>query len=140
MSEKDQDRDRDKEKNREKNKKVKDPGEAFREMVTEWERGFDKLANSLMGTENFSKSMNQMQDMQMGARNAFREFMTGNLTNANMPTRDDVVRVAEAIQGLEKRMQRIEDMLTSMTSNSQKPSTRRDSPPRTKKPPSGGTA
>ena len=92
-------------------------------MVTEWERGFDKLANSLMGTENFSKSMNQMQDMQMGARNAFREFMTGNLTNANMPTRDDVVRVAEAIQGLEKRMQRIEDMLTSMTSNSQKPPT-----------------
>jgi hypothetical protein len=69
----------------------KDPGDVFRELVTEWERGFDKLANTLMGTETFSRSMNQMQDVQMAVRNAFREFMTQNLTTANMPTRDDIL-------------------------------------------------
>ncbi|MDP6377355.1 MAG: poly(R)-hydroxyalkanoic acid synthase subunit PhaE [Pseudomonadales bacterium] len=118
-------------------KRSKDPGEVFRELVTEWERGFDQLANSLMGTENFSRSMNQMQDVQMAVRGAFREFMTDNLTNANMPTRDDVVQIAQSLKSLEKRMERIETLLQGMTSNSDPEAIPpRGGPPRTKRPPS----
>ena len=116
-------------------RRSKDPGEVFRELVTEWERGFDQLANSIMGTENFSRSMNQVQDVQLAFRNAFREFMTDNLTNANMPTRDDVVDIAESVQELTRRMERIERLLEGMTSNSA-PTPPREGPPRTKRPPS----
>lgn len=115
-----------------------DPGDAFRELVTEWERGFDSFANALMGTENFSRSMNQMQNLQLQMRQLFREFMTDNLTLANMPTRDDVVRIAEAVQALDERMSRIESMLEASTGNMPAGATppRRRNPPRTKKPPS----
>jgi len=113
-----------------------DPGEAFRMLVTDWERGFDKLANSLMGTEGYSRSMNQLQDMQLSARRIFQDFMTQNLTAANMPTREDVVRVAEAVQDLDRRLERIEQILATMTNYEPGPVRRAGGPPRTKKPPS----
>jgi len=88
-----------------------------------------------MGTEGFSKSMNQVQDAQLGAQKAFRDFMTQNLTMANMPTRDDLVRLAESVQDLDRRMARIEDLLQAMVpaDTQTKP---RSGPPRTRKPPS----
>ena len=112
-----------------------DPAEAFRELLTQWERGFDSLANSIMGTEGFSRSMNQMQDAQLGGQKAFRDFMTQNLTMANMPTRDDLLRVAESVQGLDKRMARIEALLEDIApaATRAKPRTRKG-PPRTRKP------
>ena len=112
-----------------------DPAEGFRELLTQWERGFDSLANSIMGTQGFSRSMNQMQDAQLGAQKAFRDFMTQNLTMANMPTRDDLLRVAESVQDLDKRMARIEALLEDIApaATRAKPRTRKG-PPRTRKP------
>ena len=112
-----------------------DPAEAFRELLTQWERGFDSLANSIMGTEGFSRSMNQMQDAQLGAQKAFRDFLTQNLTMANMPTRDDLLRVAESVQDLDKRMARIEVLLEDIApaATRAKPRTPKG-PPRTRKP------
>lgn len=115
----------------------KDPAEAFREMVTKWERGFDSLANQVMGTEGYSRSMNQMQDLQLGMQAMFKEFMTQNLTNANMPTRDDLVRLAESVGDLDRRMARIESLLEAMVpSNAAVGPGPRKGPPRTKRPPS----
>lgn len=112
-----------------------DPAEAFRELLTQWERGFDSLANSIMGTQGFSRSMNQMQDAQLGAQKAFRDFMTQNLTMANMPTRDDLLRVAESVQDLDKRMARIEALLEDIAPAATRATPRtRKGPPRTRKP------
>ncbi len=113
-----------------------DPAEAFRKLVTEWERGFDRLANSLMGTEGYSRSMNQLQDLQLSARKAFQDFMAQNLSVANMPTRDDLLRVAQAVQDLDRRLERIEELLAGMTGERASPAKPAGGPPRTKKPPS----
>ena len=119
------------------NKTPTDPADAFRELVTQWERGFDSLANRIMGTEGFSRSMNSMQDAQLGAQKAFRDFMTQNLTMANMPTRDDMVRLAESVQDLDRRMARIEGLLEAMSPTDQPAQNpARKGPPRTRKPPS----
>jgi len=113
----------------------KDPADAFRELVTQWERNFDSLANQVMGTETFSRSMNQMQDLQLSMQSLFKEFMTQNLTNANMPTRDDMIRLAESVQDLDRRMERIETLLQAMVpSNAAAGPGPRKGPPRTKKP------
>jgi len=114
--------------------KPKELDESFREMVTEWERNFDKFANQFMGTETFTRGMNQMQDTQMVMRKMFQDFMGKQLEGANMPSREDIVKLAETVHGLDRRMARIEDMLTQMLSNSA-PSTERRGPPRTKQPP-----
>jgi len=115
--------------------KPKEIDESFREMVTDWERNFDRFANQFMGTETFTRGMNQMQDAQMVMRRMFQEFMGKQLETANMPSREDIVKLAETVHGLDQRMARIEDMLAQMLSNSAKP-VERSGPPRTKQPPS----
>lgn len=114
-----------------------DPAERFRELVTQWERGFDSFANQLMGTEGFSKTMNRAQDARLGMRQAFSEFMGEQLNTFNMPTRDDIIRLAEAVHALDKRMASVETLLEAAYPEASKPASRaRKGPPRTKRPPS----
>lgn len=108
-----------------------DPGAAFREWVTQWERSFDAMANQLMGTEGFSQAMNEFQKSQLSAQRMFAENMTQFLTNMNMPTREDILRLGEAVQGLDRRLERIEAQL-SIKSDTAAPRAKRV--PRTKQP------
>ncbi len=108
-----------------------DPGAAFREWVTQWERNFDSLANQFMGTEGFSQAMNEFQKNQLNAQRMFAETMAQILTNLNMPTREDVLRLSEAVQGLDRRLERIEETLGGAAPQ---PSPARR-PPRTRQPP-----
>ena len=109
-----------------------DYSDQFREMVTQWERNFDAFANQFMGTENFSKSMNQAQDAQLAAQQAFREFVSKNLEAMHLPSRDDILRLGEAIHRLDRRLARIEEQLSTDNAGPR----RESGPPRTKKPPS----
>lgn len=113
-----------------------DPAEAFRELVTQWERGFDSIANQLMGTEGFSRNMNRAQDLRLTVRKAISDFMADQLDTFNMPSRDDVIRVAEALHALDRRVARVESLLaeTHQVETIPKP----PGPPRTKRPPSAG--
>ena len=115
-------------------KPAKDLDESFREMVTQWERNFDSFANQFMGTETFSRGMNQAQDAQLAFRKMFQDFMGKSLENVNMPSREDLVRIAETVQNMDRRLARIEDLLASMLSNTTTP-TERSGPPRTRQPP-----
>jgi hypothetical protein len=118
-------------------KPAKELDESFRELVTQWERNFDAFANQFMGTENFSRGMNQAQDAQLAFRKMIQDFMGRSLENVNMPSREDLVRVAESVQNIDRRLARIEDMLSSMLSNASLPP-EHNGPPRTRKPPSSG--
>ena len=104
----------------------------FAEMITQWERNFDAFANQLMGTEEFSRYMNQFQSWQLEMQRAFAEAMTRNLTAANMPTRDDVIHVADLVSALDARLARIEAAIGIRQGAADAPV---PSPPRTRKPP-----
>lgn len=114
-----------------------DPMERFRELVTEWERGIDALANRFMGTDEFSRTMNQFQNLQLGMQKAFAETMAKHLANVNLPSRDDVLRLGEAIHEVDMRLARMEQRLDQVAEATgvaaQRPP---KGPPRTKKPPS----
>jgi hypothetical protein len=124
-----------------------DPGEAFRNLITEWERGFDAMANKLMGTEEFSRSMNQLQDLQLRMQKRFYENMAEQLSHFNLPSREDVLRLGENILALDKRLARLEKNLKKLSKKKikdkekvkNKPG-RSDGPPRTKLPPSARQA
>ncbi len=103
---------------------------SFREMVTQWERNFDAFANQFMGTESFSKSMNQAQDAQLKAQQAFRNWVSHNLEAMHLPSRDDILRIGEAVHRLDRRLARIEEHLAPPDTQVQK-----KGPPRTKQPP-----
>lgn len=113
-----------------------DPMEKFRELVTEWERGFDTLANRIMGTDEFSKTMNQLQSLQLTMQKAFAEAMAKHLANVNLPSRDDVLRVGQAVHDVDMRLARMELKLEEVARaagvESSKP---KKGPPRTRQPP-----
>lgn len=111
-----------------------DPTEAFRKLVTEWERGFDKLANQFMGTDEFSRSMNRMQSMQLNMQKAFNESMANHLSSFNLPSRDDLLRLGESVRAVEDRVAHVEEMLVTLTGAGS--AAKSKGPPRTKQPPS----
>lgn len=119
-----------------------DPAEAFRNLITEWERGFDAMANKLMGTEEFSRSMNQFQDLQLNLQRRLNESMAEQLSTFNIPSRDDILRLGENIRGLDKRLSNIEKLLASQSGKGKKgkkgkkDKKGRSGPPRTKQAPS----
>jgi polyhydroxyalkanoic acid synthase PhaR subunit len=112
-----------------------DPSLRYQELVTEWERTTDKFFNQLMGTEQFSKSMNQMQQLQLEWQKGFRDVMGQYLMNFNMPTREDIVQVGDDIRELGERIAHIEDQLNKMAGMQEGTQAKRTRPPRTKKPP-----
>lgn len=114
-----------------------DPLERFRELVTEWERGFDALANRFMGTDEFSRAMNQMQNAQLSMQKSFADAMARSLANVNLPSREDVLRIGEAVHELDMRLARLEQRIDDVAQAAGVASSRpRKGPPRTRKPPS----
>ena len=107
-----------------------DPSAMFQDWVTQWERTFDNVANQLMGTEGFSQAMNEFQKAQLNAQRMFAENMTQVLTNMNLPTREDILRLSEAVQGLDRRLERIEEQMGGGGTGPSKASR----PPRTRQP------
>ena len=110
-----------------------DPGAAFRDLVTQWERNFNAFANQIMGTESFSRVMQDAQKVQLGVQQTVSDAMTRQLTAMNMPTRDDVIRVAEKLQEVDRRLARIEALLEANAPGGTE--TKRAGRPRTKRPP-----
>lgn len=115
-----------------------DPLERFRALVTEWERGLDSLANRVMGTDEFSRAMNQFQSMQLGMQKAFAEVMARNLAHLNLPSREDVLRVGQAVHEVDMRLARMEQRLEEVAraAGVESAASRRPGPPRTRRPPS----
>ncbi|MEM8768023.1 MAG: hypothetical protein AAGE43_11290 [Pseudomonadota bacterium] len=122
--------------------KQPDPAEAFRNLITEWERGFDTMANRIMGTEEFSRGMNQLQDLQLSMQKRFNEAMAEQLANFNMPSRDDILRLGESIRALDQRMAKVESQLAKQAQKKKQKKKQTAAaadpsrPPRTKLPPS----
>jgi len=111
-----------------------DPAATFRELVTTWERNINSLANQVMGTESFSRMMQEMQRMQLALQQATSEAMGRRLAAMNMPTREDIIRLAEKIGDVDRRLAHIEAALegNAVPAAETAPRTGR---PRTRQPP-----
>ena len=94
-----------------------EPGDVFRDLVTRWERDFNAFANKVMGTEEYSKAMNQAQKAQLGVQQMFSDGMARQLAAMNLPSRDDVVRLGESLHDITRRLERIEAMLADASGN-----------------------
>jgi polyhydroxyalkanoic acid synthase PhaR subunit len=93
------------------NQNPPDPAALFRDVVTQWERNMNSLANQVMGTESFSRLMQEMQRMRLALQQATSEAMGRRLTAMNMPTREDIIRIAEKLGEVERRLSHIEASL-----------------------------
>ena len=120
--------------------KGNDPAELWRTMLGEMEKGFNAFANQAMASPEFSKVVNQVGGATAGAQKQLGELMEKYLVGMNLPSRAQMVSMAERLQSIEGQLNEIKAMLNAMNSNAAAangiPGAPR--PPRTKRPPSAG--
>jgi SMC interacting uncharacterized protein involved in chromosome segregation len=118
--------------------KGSDPIALWQKMIGEMEKGFNAFANRTMASPEFSKAMNQAGGASAGAQKQFGEFMEKYLVSMNLPSRAQMVGMAERLQNIESQLNEIKVLLQQMNAMS---GMARDSmaaaprPPRTKRPP-----
>ncbi|MGI9323627.1 MAG: hypothetical protein ACR2PZ_00295 [Pseudomonadales bacterium] len=104
---------------------------SFGDLLTQWEREFNSLANQVMGTEGFGQAMNTVQSAQTQLQKTLVDGISRQRETFNLPTREDVLRIGQGIKSIERRLEQIEEKL----SISDAEPTFRPAPPRTKQPP-----
>jgi hypothetical protein len=123
--------------------KGSDPFALWQKMVGEMEKGFNTFANQAMSSPEFSKMINQAGGASAGAKKQFGDLMDRYLANMNLPSRAQLVGMAERLQNMEGQLNEIRAMLQQMSAGTGSPDPGVARPPRTKrpptaKPPSGG--
>src|SRR6202030_255877 len=81
--------------------KGNDPAVIWQTMIGEIEKGFNSFANQAMASPEFSKVMNQVGGVTAGAQKQLGELMEKYLVSMNLPSRAQLVGMAERIQAIE---------------------------------------
>ena len=117
--------------------KINDPVALWQKMLGEMEKGFNSLANEAVASPQFSKAMNQAGVVSAGAQKQFGEFMEKYLLSMNMPSRAQMIGMAERLQSIEGQLNEIKAMLHQMNAASGDTAGYAGTPrpPRTKRPP-----
>jgi SMC interacting uncharacterized protein involved in chromosome segregation len=121
--------------------KGNDPVAIWQTMIGEMEKGFNSFANQAMTSPEFSKVVNQVGGATAGAQKQLGELMEKYLVSMNLPSRAQMVGMAERIQSIEGQLNEIKAMLHQMqraSGNIANDITGAPRPPRTKRPPSPG--
>src|SRR3977135_481995 len=121
--------------------KGNDPAVIWQTMIGEMEKGFNSFANQTKAPPEFSKGMNQVGGVPAGAQKQLGEMMEKYLVSMNLPSRAQLVGMAERLQGIEGQLNEIKAMLHQLHSNSGTPQggvAAAPKPPRTKRPPPPG--
>ena len=119
--------------------KSNDPVVMWQNMIGEMEKGFNSFANQAMSSPEFSKVMNQVGGATAGAQKQLGEWMEKYLVSMNLPSRAQMVGMAERLQSIEAQLSEIKAMLNQMGKASGVPgggAMGTPMPPRTKRPPS----
>ena len=118
--------------------KSNDPVVLWQTMIGEMEKGFNSFANQAMASPEFSKVVNQVGGVAAGAQKQLGDLMEKYLVSMNLPSRAQMVGMAERLQSIEGQLNEIKVMLAQMNATS---GMAQDSvaavprPPRTKRPP-----
>src|SRR3954468_3318495 len=118
--------------------KTNDPAAIWQNMVGEMEKGFNSFANQAMASPEFSKAVNQVGGVTAGAQKQLGDIMEKYLVGMNLPSRAQMVSMAERLQSIEGQLNEIKAMLNAMNSNAAAATgihAGAPKPPRTRRPP-----
>src|ERR1700730_15866447 len=118
--------------------KSNDPVAIWQTMVGEMEKGFNAFANQAMASPEFSKSVNRVGGVTGGAQKQLGDLMEKYLPTMNLPSRAQMVGMAERLQSIEGQLHEIKALLQQMNAISgmmQDSVAAAPKPPRTRRPP-----
>ena len=121
--------------------KSNDPVAIWQNMIGEMEKGFNAFANKAMESPEFSKVVNQVGGVSAGAQKQLGDMMEKYLLTMNLPSRAQMVGMAERLQGIEGQLNEIKALLHQLHNSPGAPEggyPAAPKPPRTKRPPSAG--
>jgi hypothetical protein len=121
--------------------KGNDPAVIWQTMMGEMEKGFNSFANQAMASPEFSRMMNQAGGAAAGAQRQLGELMEKYLLAMNLPSRAQLVGMAERIQSIEGQLNEIKALLQQVHHNSLAPEGGHGATPRpsrTRQPPPEG--
>lgn len=112
-----------------------DPFEMWRQVVAKLEGSMNSLANSHMSSDRFTRALHQFSQVSTGMQQTFEKALDGYFKALRLPSRKDVVEIAEAVQRLERKV----DMLLAAAPPESRPlRTRQPSQPDTAATPAQG--
>lgn len=122
-----------------------DPLAPWRDLVSQWEKGINTLANSAMASDQFSGTVNTAMGLSLRMQQKMGEMMATYLTTLNLPSKADITAMTERLAAIEARLDRIaslaEDAVRAMpAANASAAKRTAPMPPRTKKPPAASDA
>jgi len=117
--------------------KVNDPVALWQKMLGEMEKGFNSLASEALSSPQFSRAMNQAGGVTAGAHKQLGDLMERYLISMNMPSRSQMVGIAERLQTIEGQLADIKLLLqeTLKQGGETRPGATPARPPRTRRPP-----
>jgi hypothetical protein len=115
--------------------KINDPVALWQKMLGEMEKGFNSIANQALASPEFSKAMNQAGGVTAGAHKQLGELMEKYFISMNMPSRSQMVGIAERLQTIEGQLSDIKLLLQEMQTGAARPAATPVRPPRTRRPP-----
>jgi hypothetical protein len=121
--------------------KSNDPVVLWQTMIGEMEKGFNAFANRAMESPEFSKVVNQVGGVSAGAQKQLGDLMEKYLVSMNLPSRAQMVGMAERLQAIEGQLNEIKALLHQVNANSAAPQggiPAAPKPPRTRRPPPPG--
>jgi hypothetical protein len=117
--------------------KSNDPIALWQKMLGEMEKGFNSFANQALASPQFSKAVNQASGVTAGAHKQLGDLMEKYFISMNMPSRSQVVGIAERLQTIEGQLAEMKALLLQMQkgSGTAAPPASLPRPPRTRRPP-----
>jgi hypothetical protein len=91
--------------------KSNDPVAIWQNMLGEMEKGFNSFANQAMASPEFSKVVNQVGGVSAGAQKQLGDLMEKYLVGMNLPSRAQMVSMAERLQSIEGQLNEIKALL-----------------------------
>ena len=105
-----------------------DPAALLRELLAEWENAVNTRVNEAMGTDEFSRNINEAIAVSLGAQRSLGDLLERYLRLMNLPSRAEVAGFDARLRSMEDKLDRILERLDADATGPLRP-------PRTRRPP-----
>ena len=112
-----------------------DPTAVWRDLVSQWEKNVNALANKTMATDEYSSAQSSMMSGLLRMQQMMASSMSTYLATMNLPSRADVVTIGEQLSSIEALLTRIATTLEAQSAERRVDAPAIQRPPRTKQPP-----
>ena len=112
-----------------------DPAAAWRNVLGEWEKNFNTIANKAMEKEDFAKAMGAATGAATTAQGVLGDVMQRYLSTLNLPSRAELAAIGERLVAMEAQLSHLTHLVQSIPGVVDDPATATPKPARTRQPP-----